>query len=118
MAADKKKCVTSLSIDICKVFNASYHALLMQKLKEYGYNDTSLKVSSSFFDSKRNRVRLQHAQSKLKEQPRGCLPASKRSVLMHKSDHLIMYADDHQVYTNCTTLVNATMKLKSKEEEI
>ena len=83
MAADKKKCVTSLSINICKVFDASHHALLMQKLKEYGYNDTSLKVLSSFFDSKRDRVRLQDAQSKLKEQPRGCLPASERSVLMY-----------------------------------
>ena len=83
MAANKKKCVTSLSINICKVFDASDHALLMQKLKEYGYNDTSLKVSSSFLGSKRNIVRLQHAQSKLKEQPRGCLPASERSVLMY-----------------------------------
>ena len=68
MATDKKKCVIALSIDISKVLDASHHALLMQKLKEYGCNDTSLKVSSSFFDSKRNRVRLQEAQSKWKEQ--------------------------------------------------
>ena len=55
MATDKK-CVTALSINISKVLDAFHHALLMQKLKEYGCNDTSLKVSSSFFDSKRNRV--------------------------------------------------------------
>ena len=34
------------------------------------------------------------------------------------SDHLFIYADNHQVYTNCTTPVNTTLKLKSEAEEM
>ena len=34
--------------------------------------------------------------------------------LSARSDHLFLYVDDRQVYTNCTTLVNATLKLKSE----
>ena len=71
-----------------------------------------MKVSSSLFDSKINRVRLQDAQSKWKEQPRECLPASTHS------DHMFIYADYLQVYTNCTTSVNTTLKLKSEAEEM
>ena len=97
MATEKKKFVTALFIDISKEFDAFHHALLIQKLKKCGYNNTSLKVSSSFFDSKRNIVRLQDAQSKWKEQPRECLPASERSVLQYIIEHLFMYADDYQV---------------------
>ena len=36
------------------------------------------------------------------------------------SDHLFIYADNHQVYkyTNCTIPVNTTLKLKSEAEEM
>ena len=46
MAAYKKECATALSIDMSKAFEAFHHALLIQKLKAYGFNDTSLKVKS------------------------------------------------------------------------
>ena len=34
------------------------------------------------------------------------------------SDHLFIYADNHQVYINCNTPVNTTLKLMSEAEEM
>ena len=49
-----------------------------------------------------------------KSNPEGACQLLNDLSLSTQSDHLFMYADDHQVYTNCTTLVNATLKLKSE----
>ena len=37
MAADKKECVTALSTDMSKAFDALHLPLLIQKLKGYGF---------------------------------------------------------------------------------
>ena len=72
MSADKKECVTGLSADMSKAFDASHHAPPIQRLKAYRLNDISLKVLRFSFDSGRNRVKLQDAHSEWKEQPRRC----------------------------------------------
>ena len=63
MAADNKEYVTVLSTDMSKAFDSLHPALLIQKLKAYGFSETSLNLLRSFLGCRRNRVKLQEAYS-------------------------------------------------------
>ena len=53
----------------------------------------------------------------MSNQESACQLQNDLSLSTH-SDQLFIYADNHQVHTNCTTPVNATLKLKSEVEEM
>ena len=74
-------------------------------------------------------MKLQDAYSEWKEQPRGCPQGSSFGPLLWnhfqnelslstQSDRLLIYADDHQVYTTGTTQGDAALKLKSEAGEM
>ena len=72
MAADNKEYVTVLFTDMSKVFDSLHPALTIQKLKAYGFSETSLSLLRSFPDRRRSIVKLQEAHSAWKEQRREC----------------------------------------------
>ena len=75
MAADNREYVTILSTDMNKAFDSLHPALMIQKLKAYGFSETSLNLLRSFLEGRRNRVKLQEAHSAWKEQKRGRVSA-------------------------------------------
>ena len=72
MANNNKEYVTVLSTDMSKAFDSLHPALMIQKLKPYGFSQTSLHLLRSFLERRRNRVKLQEAHCAWKEQKRGC----------------------------------------------
>ena len=60
MAADNKEYVTVLSTDMSKAFDSLHPALMIQKLKAYGFNEPSLNLLRSFFE-RRKRLLLRAA---------------------------------------------------------
>ena len=61
MAADNKEYATVLSTDMSKAFDSLHPAPMIQKLKAYGFSETSLNLLRSFPERRRNRVKLQEA---------------------------------------------------------
>ena len=129
MAADNKEYVTVLSTDMSKAFDSLHPALMIQKLKAYGFNEPSLNLLRSFFERRKNRVKLQEEQSAWKEQKRGCPQGSSFGPLLwnlfqndlsihRQSANLFMYADDHQVYTNDSDIHKATQTLRRQTEAV
>ena len=127
MAADNKEYVTVLSTDMSKAFDSLHPALMIKKLKAYGFNEPSLNLLRSFFERRKNRVKLQEEQSAWKEQKRGCPQGSSFGPLLwnlfqndlsihRQSANLFMYADDHQVYTNDNDIHKATQTLRRQTE--
>ena len=51
IVADRKECVTVSSTDMSKVFDSLLTALMIQRLKAYGFSDTSLNLVSSLEES-------------------------------------------------------------------
>ena len=76
-AADRKESVTVLSTDMRP-------ALLIQKLKAYGFSDVSLNLMRSFFELRRNRVKLQDLRSAHRVRPLDLImePIPKRSPII------------------------------------
>ena len=54
MAADNKEYVTVLSTDMSKAFDSLHPALMIQKLKAYGFNEPTLNLLRSFFERRKN----------------------------------------------------------------
>ena len=71
MAADNKDYVTVLSTDMSRAFDSLQTELMIQKLKAYGFSETSLNLLRSFLERRRNRVKLQEAHSVWKEKKKG-----------------------------------------------
>ena len=110
MTTDNKEYVTVLSTDMSKAFDSLHPALMIQKLKAYGFSETSLNLLPSFHERRRNRIKLQEERSAWKEQKRGCRQDSSFGPLLwnlfqndlslhRQSADLFMYGDDHQIYT-------------------
>ena len=82
MAANNKEYMAALSTDMSKAFYSLHPALMIQKLKAYGFSEESQNLMRSFLERRRNRVKLQEAHSAWKEQKRGCPQGSSfRSLL-------------------------------------
>ena len=71
MTADNKEYVTVLTTDMSKAFESLHLALMIQKLKAYGFSQKSLIPLPSFLECTRNRVKLQEERSTWKEQKGG-----------------------------------------------
>ena len=128
MAADNREYVTILSTDMSKAFDSLHPALMMQKLKAYGFSETSLNLLRSFLERRRNRVKLQEAHSAWKEQKRRCPQGSsfgpllwnlfQNDLSLHgQSANLFMYAD-HQIYTSDIDIQKAAQTLREQTEAV
>ena len=129
MAADNREYVTILSTDMSKAFDSLHPALMIQKLKAYGFSETSLNLLRSFLERRRNRVKLQEAHSAWKEQKRRCPQGSsfgpllwnlfQNDLSLHgQSANLFMYADDHQIYTSDIDIQKAAQTLREQTEAV
>ncbi|KAL9986963.1 hypothetical protein ACROYT_G001182 [Oculina patagonica] len=129
MAADNKEYVTVLSTDMSKAFDSLHPALMIQKLKAYGFSERALNLLRSFLERRRNRVKLQEAHSAWKEQKRGCPQGSSFGPLLwnlfqndlslhRQSASLFMYADDHQIYANDNDIQKAAQTLRRETEAV
>ena len=112
-----------------KAFDTLHAALMIQKLKAYGFSETSLNLLRSFLERRRNRVKLQEAHSTWKEQKRGCPQGSSFGALLWnlfqndlslhgQSANLFMYADDHQIYTSDIDIQKAAQTLRGQTEAV
>ena len=110
LAVDRKELVTVLSTDMSKAFDSLCHLLTIKKLEAYGFGSNSLNLILSFFSGKFNRVKLNQNTSEWKCMRRGCPQETAFGPLLWnmfqndmsfhvKESDLIMYADDHQMYT-------------------
>ena len=118
-----------LTEDWKMAFDSLHPALMIQKLKAYGFSEASQNLMRSFLERRRNRVKLQEAHSAWKEQKRGCPQGSSFGPLLwnlfqndlslhRQSDNLFMYADDHQIYTSDNDILKATQTLRRQTEAV
>ena len=116
-------------MDMSKAFDSLHPALMIQKLKVYGFNETSLNLLRSFFQRRKNTVKLQESHSAWKEQKRGCPQGSSFGPLLwnlfqndlskhRQSANLFMYADDHQIYTDDNDTHKAAQTLRRQTEVV
>lgn len=124
---DKKECVAVLSTDMSKAFDALHPALLIKKLKAYGFSDTALSLMRNFFSCRMNRVKIGGEVSSWKKIIRGCPQGSSFGPLLWnlfqndmplsiKNSNLSMYADDHQIYAMGQHISNVMEQLKKEAE--
>ena len=109
-AVDNKELVSILTTNMSKAFEALSPALTIKKLEAYGLGNKSLGLMCSFFSQRSNRVKLSGVTSSWKEMRRGCPQGSgfgpmlwnifQNDMPIHvKKSNLMMYADDHPLYT-------------------
>lgn len=127
MAVDNRELVSVLSMDMSKAFDSLCPALVIQKLKAYGFGNQSLNLMRSFFHQRMNRVKLAGITSTWKETERGCPQGSSFGPLLWnifqndmsfnvKSSNLSMYADDHQLYTTGNNIEMVKRNLEAEAE--
>eukprot|EP00795_Rhopilema_esculentum_P014909 gene14909-biopygen4600 len=108
-ALDNKQITAILSTDMSKAFDSMVPSLLLKKLESYGLAEDSLRLITSYFEQRQNRVKLGNIRSEWKETTRGCPQGSAfgpmlwnifQNDLVFKIMHsqISMYADDHQIY--------------------
>ena len=105
-ALDNKLTVGVLSTDMSKAFGFMWPPLLVSKLKAYGLSNQSLALMESYFEDRKNRVRLGNVKSEWKTAKRGCPQGSALGPVLwniYQNDlfysairaQLNTYADDH-----------------------
>ena len=104
------------------------HSLTIKKLEAYGFGSGSLDLMRSFFENRRNRVKMGEITSIWKPMKRGSLQGSSFGPLlwnMFQNDlplhvengNITMYADDHQLDVKGTNheIVRQQLKTSSKQ---
>eukprot|EP00794_Sanderia_malayensis_P003962 gene3962-4512_t len=92
-----------------KAFDSLYPPLLLKKLEKYRFSKEAIDMMKSYFENRRNRVKLGDIKSIWKKSERGCPQGSSLGPLLwniYQNDlsytvsncGLSMYADDHQLY--------------------
>ena len=110
-----------------KAFDSLHHALMIKKLEAYGFNHVSLELMRSYFEDRKNRVKVNGAVGSWKEQLRDCPQGSSfgpllwnlfQNDLCHhvETDNLFMYADDQQMYFNGKNIKPVASALKKEAE--
>ena len=100
-----------LSTDMSKAFDSISHSLTLKNLEAYGFTSASLSLMRSYFKNRMNRVKLGDTRSEWKAMTRGCPQGSSFGPLLwnlfqndmayniNSEANLLLYADDHQMYT-------------------
>ena len=55
-----------------KAFDSLSHSLTLTKLEAYGFESSALDLMRSFFNNRKNRVRIGNTESKWNQMSRGC----------------------------------------------
>ena len=108
-AADQKQIVGVLSTDMSKAFDSLYPPLLIKKMEIYGFSKNAIDMMESYFENRKNRVKIGETRSQWMKSTRGCPQGSSLGPLLwniYQNDlcynilncNLSMYADDHQLY--------------------
>ena len=122
-ALDNNQTVGVLSSDMSKAFDSMYPPLLLSKLQAYGMSSNSLAILKSYFENRKNRVRLGNVTSEWKTVDRGCPQGSSLGPILWNiyqndlfyeniSSQLSMYADDHQLYSSNQSIKDTTEVLE------
>ena len=125
LAMDNKQVVGILSTDMSKAFDSLHPALLINKLKAYGFSEQALCLMRSYFINRQNRVKLNLVVSDWKDMRRGCPQGSSFGPLLwniFQNDltyqitdaNLSMYADDHQIYVIAESISEVEQTLKNE----
>ena len=79
LALDKKEITAILSTDMSKAFDSMVPSLLLNKLESNDLSECSLRLITSYFEQRQNRVKLWDIRNEWKETTRGA----------HKDQHLV-----------------------------
>ena len=104
------------------------HSLTIKKLEAYGFGSGSLDLMRSFFENRRNRVKLGQITSIWKPMKRGCPQGSSFGPLLWnmlqndlplhvENGNITMYANDHQLHVKGTNheIVGQQLKTSCKQ---
>ena len=107
-ARDNKHRVGILSTDMSKAFDSMHPALLLSKLRAYGFEENFINLLRSYLCGRSNRVKLASRKNSWKRVNRGCPQGSALGPLLwniFQNDlvyeierNLSMYADDNQLF--------------------
>ena len=108
-----------------KAFNSLLHTLTLKKFEAYGFGPSSLNLMRSFFENRKNRVKIRNAKNEWKHMERGCPQGSSFGPVIWNlfqneiaqqvtNSNLTMYTDDHQMYKPGPNL--ATVKDSLEEQ--
>ena len=107
-ARDNKHLLQILSTDMSKAFDSMHPALLLSKLRAYGFEENFINLLRSYLCGRSNRVKLASRKNSWKRVNRGCPQGSELGLLLwniFQNDlvyeierNLSMYADDHQLF--------------------
>ena len=102
LARDNKQQVGILSTDMSKAFDSMHPALLLSKLRAYGFEENLLNLLCSYLCDRSNRVKLTTQKSSWKQVGRGCIQLLwnifQNDLVYKIEQNLSMYADDHQLF--------------------
>ena len=107
-ALDNGESVGLLSPDMSKTFDCLNHRLLLGKLEAYGFATDSIRLMSSYFKDRFNRLKLGETTSSWKCVRRGCPRGSpfdpllwnlfQNNLTFVKRSIVSMFADGHQFF--------------------
>ena len=110
-----------------KAFDCLNHCLLLGKLEAYGFDTDSIRLMSSYFKDRFNRLRMGETTSSWKCVKRGCPQGSSFGPLLWNlfqndltfvmQSNVSMFADDHQVYEIDKNVSNIETKLQASAQK-
>ena len=111
MARDNKQIVGTLTTDMLKALNSIHPALLLSKLRVYGFQESLIRMLGSYLYDRYNRVKLASQKISWRRVNYSCPQGSALGLLLwnifqndlaHEIDQNLfiksMYADDHQLH--------------------
>ena len=127
LSRDGHQCVATLSTDMTKAFDSLHPRLMLNKLRAYGFEESTVNFLRSYLSNRQNRVRMGSQTSSWQVVNRGCPQGSALGPLLWNifqndlayeiKSNLSMYADDHQIYEVGKDFANVKSSLNKNAEK-